>query len=213
VGGRRGALVMQVYEYGDLGTLLDNHTSSRKPFLEEFVWHVLISLSKALLHMQRGSPPLIGNDYDYILHRDLYPRNVFLGPPASHHPSLPAVLLGDIGSSISKADVDARRNIQLRQQPHFAHKRADMYQLGLVIVALCRLTFTPKIYRHEFQNVMGPAGPGYTQALNSILKRCLKVNPVNRLSTYHLNGEVFWSARLGGGSMLHDLLSGQSMRG
>jgi serine/threonine protein kinase len=49
---QHGALVMQVYEYGDLGRLLQNHISNRKPFPEAFVWHVLIPLSQALLHMQ-----------------------------------------------------------------------------------------------------------------------------------------------------------------
>jgi serine/threonine protein kinase len=42
VGARYGTLVMQVYEYGDLGTLLENHVRHRKPFPETFVWHVLI---------------------------------------------------------------------------------------------------------------------------------------------------------------------------
>jgi serine/threonine protein kinase len=113
---QRGALVMQVYEYGDLETLLGNHIHHRKPFPEIFVWHVLISLSQALLHMQRGSPPSIRDDYEYILHRDIYLSNTFLGPP-SHHRSWPPVVLGDLGSSISKTDVDAGRYIQLRQQP------------------------------------------------------------------------------------------------
>jgi hypothetical protein len=89
------------------------------------------------------------------------------------------------------------------------HKRADVYQLRLVIVALCRLTSTPKSYQHEFQNVTGPAGPGYTQDLNSILKRCLENSPIDRLLTYHLDEAISSSVRLVGGSSLQVLLLGQ----
>jgi serine/threonine protein kinase len=59
---RKGALVMQVYEYGDLWTLLEKHIRCGRPIPEPFIWHVLIMLSKALLHMQRGSPPTARND-------------------------------------------------------------------------------------------------------------------------------------------------------
>jgi hypothetical protein len=61
---REGALVMQVYQYGDLWTLLEKHIRCGRSIPEPFIWHALIMLSKALLHMQRGSPPTPRNDYD-----------------------------------------------------------------------------------------------------------------------------------------------------
>ena len=53
-----GALVMDVYAYGDLWTLLEKHVNQRKPFHEGFIWHVFRSLARALRHMQRGDPQL-----------------------------------------------------------------------------------------------------------------------------------------------------------
>lgn len=82
-----GAVVMDVYEYCDLWGLLERHMTHRRMFPEPFIWHLFRSLAAALLHMQRGDPPALHNNLDWIIHRDLYPRNTFLGPPASHHPS------------------------------------------------------------------------------------------------------------------------------
>jgi len=203
-----GALVMNVYAYGDLWALLEKHINQRKRFHEGFIWHVFRSLAQALRHMQRGDPPVLSNTYDWIMHRDIYPRNIFLGLPASHEPSWPKVVLGDFGSSISS--VDSWQAIELRQQQDFSpqpfelpnNKRSDVYQVGLVIVALCRLTIQPKHQSHWFQG--SPAGGTYTPMLNDILTRCLENSPVNRVSAMELY-QVLNTRFIGGGS-LHGLL-------
>jgi serine/threonine protein kinase len=118
-----GALVMDVYAYGDLWTLLEKHVSHRKPFPEGFIWHVFRWLAKALLHMQRGNPPILNDTYDWILHRDIYPRNIFLGLTFRLEPSWPKVVLGDFGSSISRAE--QRQPIELRQQQNFSPLPSD----------------------------------------------------------------------------------------
>jgi len=208
-----GALVMDVYAYGDLWALLEKHVSQRKPFHEGFIWHVFRSLARALRHMQRGDPPALHNNYDWILHRDIYPRNIFLGLPVSHEPSWPKVVLGDFGSSISS--VDQWQNIELRQQQDFSpppfeppnNKRSDVFQVGLVVVALFRLTTMPSLYSQSFQS--SPAGATYTPMLNDILGRCLELLPANRVSAMELH-QVLNTRFIGGGS-LHELLLGPLM--
>ena len=208
-----GALVMDVYAYGDLWALLEKHVSQRKPFTESFIWHVFRSLARALRHMQRGDPPVLSDTYDWILHRDIYPRIIFLGLPASHEPSWPKVVLGDFGSSISRTD--NWQTIELRQQRDFSpppfeppnNKRSDVFQVGLVIVALCRLTTMPSLYLQSFQS--SPAGGTYTPMLNDILKKCLQFSPVNRVSAMELHQVL--NTRLIGGGSLHGLLLGAPM--
>jgi len=207
-----GALVMDVYEYGDLWGLLERHIAQRKKIPEPFIWHVFRSLAAALLHMQRGSPVVFHNNFDWIIHGDLYPRNIFLGLPASHHPSWPRVVIGDFGSSVSKSGL--RPDFQLRQQQDFSPPeqlttRSDVYQLGLIIVALCRLTTVPKIYWAHFREGQKPTGEGYTDGLNNVLRKCLVANFVDRISTLGLIQAVNTSF-LGGGSM-HQLLMGERM--
>jgi len=163
--------------------------------------------------MQRGNPPVRSDTYDWILHRDIYPRNIFLGLPVSHEPSWPKVVLGDFGSSISSTD--DWRTIELRQQQDFSpppfeppnNKRTDVYQVGLVIVALCRLTTMPKLCSLSFQS--SPAGGTYTPMLNDVLRRCLENSPVNRVSAMELH-QVLNTRFIGGGS-LHELLLGATM--
>ncbi|EFQ95363.1 hypothetical protein PTT_06671 [Pyrenophora teres f. teres 0-1] len=207
-----GALVMDVYDYGDLWGLLERHIAQRRIVPEPFIWHVLRSLAAALLHMQRGSPVAMHTNFDWIIHGDLYPRNIFLGPPASHHPSWPHVVIGDFGSSISRSGLCPE--FELRQQQDFSPPeqlttRSDIYQLGLIIVALCRLTRNPKIYWAHFQEGQKPAGEGYTTGLNNVLRKCLVANFVDRISTFGLVQMVNTSF-LGGGST-HQLLMGQRM--
>jgi serine/threonine protein kinase len=190
---------------GDLWALLEKHIRQRKPFPEPFIWHVFRSLAAALLHMQRGICPLLNLDYEWIIHRDICPRNIFLGLPTSSHPSWPHVVLGDFGSSISRAE--QWQSIELRQQPHFSpphsemsNRKSDVYQLGLVIVALCRLTIMQG----------NPAGVTYTPQLNKVLTSCLIDSPINRVSAIGL-AQMLDTFFLGGGSSIHDLLLGEPM--
>ncbi|KAF1834599.1 kinase-like protein [Decorospora gaudefroyi] len=210
-----GALVMRVYEYGDLMPLLQRHIDRGKKFPEAFVWHVLKSLADALLYMQRGYPAVGGDTYDWIVHRDVYPRNIFLGLPSSPHLSWPQVVLGDFGSSLSRADAQSRQGIELRQQRDFSSpdqlftRRADVYQLGLVIVALCRLTVRPKLYCSQFGN--SPAGSGYTPSLNNVLSRCLVDNPWARVNSLGLKDMLSYCPQVCGGGM-YQLLLGQPIQ-
>ncbi|RMZ67174.1 NEK kinase [Pyrenophora seminiperda CCB06] len=205
-----GAVVMDVYEYGDLWGLLERHIAQALMFPEAFIWHVFKSLAAALLHMQRGNPPVSHTNFDWIVHVDLYPRNIFLGLPTSHHPSWPRVVIGDFGSSVSRTQ--STPNFELRQQPDFrppeqCFPRSDVYQLGLVIVALCRLTTQPKHSLGFFPTFQKPAGEMYSEGLNNVLRKCLEVNYAARIHTLGLVQTIHRNF-LGGGSM-HQLLIGE----
>lgn len=87
--------------------------------------------------------------------------------------------------------------------------RSDVYQLGLVIVTLCRLTTMPKLYWAYFREGQKPAGDGYTEALNNVLRKCLVTNYVDRISTFGLV-QTMNTWFLGGDSM-HQLLMVERM--
>ncbi|KAF2845063.1 hypothetical protein T440DRAFT_545711 [Plenodomus tracheiphilus IPT5] len=130
----RASLTTQLYRNGSLGALLTRHIdhrvrgrSSPVRFTERFIWHVLVNLTNALLHMQHGSPPIVGdpNDHEWILHRDIWPSNIFLGVP-DHLDDFTRVVLGDLGSSISRGDWRARAQVTLRQQRDFRAPEGTM---------------------------------------------------------------------------------------
>jgi hypothetical protein len=114
-----------------------------------------------------ATPARLSGNYNWMAHRGNYPRL--------------SVVLGDFGSSVSSVDSPY---IKLRYQRNFSppkhfDKKADVYQLGLVVVALYRLMIKPKAYWDQCRG--SPAGAGYTPGLNNVLKRCSRDRSVERM--------------------------------
>jgi serine/threonine protein kinase len=94
--------------------------------------------------------------WNWIVHRDIWPANIFLGTLNRTHFS--EVVLGDFGSYATRDDALFSRILGLRQQPDFApplakrftlNPKIDIYQFGLVIVAMCQLRLLPALHHHR----------------------------------------------------------------
>jgi len=80
------------------------------------------------------------------------------------------------------------------QAPHFGvperimHSRSDLYQIGLVIVALCRLTYQPLTIVRPAQGGRPRelVGEQYSRTLNRLVERCLRTRPEDRISVREL---------------------------
>lgn len=66
--------------------------------------------------------------------------------------------------------------------------RSDIYQIGLVVVALCRLTTKPLVYVRPVDKWVPEklAGEDYSGTLNRLVKTCLCVQPGQRISAKEL---------------------------
>ena len=144
-----------------------------------------------------------------MVHRDIWPANVFLTTPDTNR--YPTVVLADFGSSISRDDIVAGRNVSSGQQRYFAppeqsisRYKSDIYQVALVVVAMCRQTLRPKDLDSTFGS--WPAGSTYSARLNQLLASCLKTDPSRRMAAvdlnHHLSSEE-WRTRQGNNRRLH----------
>ncbi|KAF1846049.1 kinase-like protein [Cucurbitaria berberidis CBS 394.84] len=186
---REAAVFSRFCDCGNLWYLIKRYKHDNRSFPESFVWHVFISLVNAIAHMHHGGG---GNtNWNWVIHRDLWPANVFLG---KLDPDVyPRVVLGDFGSSITRDETRNRHQIELRNQDNFAplphdqfhvDGRNDVFQIGLIIVAMCKLTQHPK--EHDSTFTKSPAGSTYSLRLNELLSMCLTVNMLNRINTMSL---------------------------
>jgi serine/threonine protein kinase len=182
----RLALLTRFCRYGSLDKLIYTYRHAHRKFPEASMWHVFISLTKALVHMEHGPNNHRRREpWDSVLHRDIWPANIMLS--GSDSSGYPRVLLSDFGSSITKTDIETDRIPLLRQQCDFAplggttipgRLSEDVCQIGLVMVALCRTTFCPRGYRDRFGT--RPAGGYYSAELNQVLAQCLSRNVGDR---------------------------------
>jgi len=192
-----GALITGFCKYGNLEELITRYQQHGRTFPEAFIWHVFFSLAKALVHLDHGSDP--DRDWNWVVHQDIWPANVFLTEGST---SYPRVVLGDFGSSITRDDLRSSNIYPLRQQPDFAplsqtwaivDSRNDVCQVGLVMVALCRTTFHPRVYRDEFETT--PAGPSYSSLLNEVISPCLEPELEERPTARELLEQLTRAAR------------------
>lgn len=144
---------------------------------------------KALNYMRNGRVP--GLSWNWVSYRDLWPANVFL--VSNDVDGYPRAKLADFGSNITRDDCRDRAFPVLRRQPHFAplnqvvlsgrgyihqqiaegtDQRNDVYQFGLIVVAVCRQTLCPKDYKDWLAS--SPADSSYSTRLNQTVTECLR---------------------------------------
>ena len=220
-------LVSLYTEYCDLGTLEDliityravnaQYPNEPKQHLPEpFIWHIFHSLALALQYLHFGIGPsdeLIPNppeDWPIILHRDIKPPNIFLKTPSSY----PTPVLADFGCATRYGDLDWNKTTAwvgtLAWQPpelplHSA--RGEIYTLGAVILALCRLhlyhPLRPVPYDMQNQRdiwVRMPearwgldkygVGEEYSKRVEGMVRRCLAWDKEDRPLSYELVGRL-----------------------
>ncbi|KAF2448351.1 kinase-like protein [Karstenula rhodostoma CBS 690.94] len=188
-----GELFMECCGKGTIKALIREHGQRGRKIPEAFVWHVFISLVEAVHYMQHGPPGGGARAWNYVYHRDLHPGNIFI---TGRRDTGLHVVLGDFGSAVSRAWGDGARvhmqAVDFGIPESCMNDTSDIYQIGLVIIAMCRLTYRPlalvRPTRGARERLL--AGPQYSDALNRLVERCLRTNPGDRVGVLDLRAEL-----------------------
>ena len=135
-------LYFDYYPGGDLFQLNARYVEEWEPVPESFIWHCFLQLSEALAYIHHGydrrqlSGPPPASDWQPIIHGDVKPENVFLGPPTEDSHGYPSLVLGDFGlATIDEQRVPGTWKWQPPELPMTSTK-ADVWALGAIIHSL-----------------------------------------------------------------------------
>ncbi|KAF2710952.1 kinase-like protein, partial [Pleomassaria siparia CBS 279.74] len=147
-------------EYCDRGTLqhlLSFHNNEDLGIPEAFVWHVLESLTSAILQCHQGPKKSTEEPWDPIFHRDIILANVFMTSTRGEN-AYPVIKLGDFGCSIPQSDMTSGSVLEKDLPPEDGSwiapegpvptKPADIFQIGLI--AYCLLTGVEEPYYRNY---------------------------------------------------------------
>lgn len=81
-------LYTKLCDLGSLDNVMKRYFSRGLNIPEEFIWHVFESMSRALAYLHFGCNSMTGQeaqpDWDYIVHGDIKPENIFLNTHPGH---------------------------------------------------------------------------------------------------------------------------------
>ncbi|ORY19209.1 kinase-like domain-containing protein [Clohesyomyces aquaticus] len=228
-----GSIYMSYCDQGALDGVIEQYRSRRKDIPEDFLWRVFLDISLALCYLlhgvnldasdlDRGRPGRVEEDWNVIHHRDIKPGNIFLSAEPGR--TYPRAVLGDFGCSLMLWDVGPHgtRCLTSRQAPAFAPPESpgysnggDVYQLGLVMHCLARLTQVPD-YDTAFLRARPVPSREYSDRLACVVKGCLKRRPEERMRAGDLPIWVYeqrnrW--RMGNGGRVRNPLPGWATEG
>ncbi|KAI9809280.1 MAG: hypothetical protein M1825_002571 [Sarcosagium campestre] len=201
-------LYMEYCGNGDLGRVIKGLKTNNQFAQEEFVWSIFAQLVTALYRCHYGvDPPAVGRSFMskcadarpklaagkgqvMILHRDLKPENVFLGEDNS-------VKLGDFGlSKIMQSHDFASTYVgtPFYMSPEICAAElytlhSDIWSLGCIMYELCAREppFNAKTHLQLVQKIkegkVAPLPKVYSSELQTVIKSCLRVNPLHRPDT------------------------------
>ncbi|KAK5729374.1 hypothetical protein LTR17_012004 [Elasticomyces elasticus] len=194
-----------ILEYCDAGTLFDKieRLKHKKDMAEEnFAWNCLAGLSKALYFIHTGID--VGNafrnepkQWNTLCHLDIKPLNIFFSYKGGKN-GYPRLVLGDFGSATTWRDIQsgqAERTVQLRGTPSWMPPECkkselggfdghygiptDVFGMGAVIQALCRLLTAPQM---ESVRRKRACGGYYTDELQNVVSACMGEDVMKRPS-------------------------------
>ena len=136
-------LYFDFYQGGDLHKLIAHYVQEWRNFPESFLWHCFLQISEGLAYIHHGydrrqsyDPTSASDLWQPIIHGDIKPENIFLGPPTPDSHGYPSLVLGDFGLvSIDGHFVSGTWKYQPPELPSTSTK-ADVWALGAVIHAL-----------------------------------------------------------------------------
>ncbi|KAK4554981.1 hypothetical protein LTR86_007747 [Recurvomyces mirabilis] len=185
------SMILEFCDQGSLEQKLKDKVNRDSKFEERYIWHTFLSMAQALAFLHHGiSAPgdRPGRGWDMIWHLDIKPCNVFLS--STHIPgSLPRVVLGDFGCSVTESSVRSGMEHPRLQGygtpdwyppeglPQIAGPgrtrygpETDIWQLGAMIHTLCRLIRSPDRTMVTSGNSCGRA---YSSTLNYEVGKCV----------------------------------------
>lgn len=194
-------LYFDYYPGGDLFKLMARYFEDWQGVPESFIWHCFLQISEGLAFMhhgydrrQLGGPPP-ASDWQPIIHGDIKPENIFLGPPTPDSHGYPSLVLGDFGlATMDEIPFPGTWKWQPPELP-MTSKKADVWALGAVIHALAHEGRAPLRHRpdgmhpHDFYRWPGARQPmsllgNYTTELHElVIHGALEFNPQARPSS------------------------------
>ena len=199
---------MQLYfDYcpgGDLFKLIVHYYNEWQSMPESFIWHAFLQISEGLAYIHHGydrrqvcGPPP-ASEWQSIIHGDLKPENIFLGPPTPDTYGYPSLILGDFGlATIDERPVAGTWKWQPPEMPMTSMK-ADVWAVGAVIHALAhngRAPLRPRpdgMNPHDFYRWPGARAPIsllgiYSDELhNVVIHGTLEFDPYARYSSLEM---------------------------
>ena len=139
---QRIQLYFDYYPGGDLFKVIARYYEVDLDIPESFIWHCFLQLSEALAYIHHGYdlrrvnalPP--ASEWRSIIHGDIKPENIFLGPPTPDSHGYPSLVLGDFGLATTKERPVCGTWMWQPPELPMTSMKADVWALGAVIHAL-----------------------------------------------------------------------------
>ena len=208
-------LYFDYYPGGDLYGVIARYVQEWETVPESFIWHCFLQLSEGLAYIHHGldrrqlcGPPP-ASEWQPIIHGDIKPENIFLGPPTEDSHGYPSLVLGDFGlATIYEWPVSGTWKWQPPELPMTSMK-ADVWALGAVIHALAHEGHAPlrpcpegMAYRDfcrwpAAREPMSLLGNYSTELHNLVIHGTLQFNPHARFSSLEVLQCVIDEVELG----------------
>ena len=214
-------LYFDYYPGGDLFQFNARYMEYWEPVPESFIWHCFLQLSEALAYIHHGydrrqlSGSPSASEWQSIIHGDVKPENVFLGPPTEDSHGYPSLVLGDFGlATIDECPVPGTWKWQPPELPMTSTK-ADVWALGAIIHFLAHdgrppLRQRPQWMPHRdffrWPEARQPISffPAYSTELhNLVIHGALEFDPEFRYSSLQVLHNVIYEVEMGVASDMH----------
>ena len=194
-------LYFDYYPGGDLYGVMAHYFDICEPVPESFLWHCLLQISEGLAFIHHGydrrqlcGPPP-SSEWQPIIHGDIKPENIFLGPPTPDSHGYPSLVLGDFGlATIHEVPVAGTWMWQPPELPITSGK-ADVWALGAIIHSMahdgdgplrqCPPWMAPNNFFRwpEARAPMPLPGHFSAELHNLVIHGTLAINPMARYSS------------------------------
>ncbi|KAK5136793.1 hypothetical protein LTR08_002089 [Meristemomyces frigidus] len=202
-------IILEYCNQGALDGTIDRYVEARHQVPEDFCWHVLTGLTKALCFIHSGLDLELANakprpGWNTICHLDIKPGNIFL-TSTGQTGGYPRVVLGDFGCAVTWNDIRSGKESreilyqgteewmppELEPNDHGIVGKygmpTDVWQMGGVIQVVCRLMDVPD---QESVGRNRPCGRAYSKDLNNMVCSVMHKEYAKRPRAIDMVGEL-----------------------